>query len=327
MVWAVKDAALLANALEAVEEEVPSWTPRLAAAALLRHLAGALEVSLDGRPATSVHPNCTADEAGNVTASFGFAGSWAGSLTVRSPWLADLPMGHRQLLTVINPDGSIRGERLLSAGEDLAKFEMAPGPQAAQGTAFVQAGSLVERLRSFLGLGLKHILMGYDHLLFLFSLLVVSRNLKDTLKVITCFTVAHSITLALATFDVVRLPGRVVEPLIAASIVFVAIENLLRRQVPPSRLWLVFGFGLVHGLGFASVLSELGVGTGSGGVAVPLISFNLGVELGQLLVAIPLVPLLAWAARSRMFERRWIPACSVAAALAGAVWFVERVLA
>ena len=141
-----------------------------------------------------------------------------------------------------------------------------------------------------MALGVRHILTGYDHLLFLAGVLVVLRTWRDVIRTITAFTLAHSITLALATTGLVAAPGRVVEPLIAASIVVVGIENLI-RSVQGSRWRMTFGFGLVHGLGFASALRDVGIGTTGGAIALPLAGFNLGVELGQIAVAAILVPL------------------------------------
>lgn len=178
---------------------------------------------------------------------------------------------------------------------------------------------------AFLKLGIEHILTGYDHLLFLFALMVVCRNLRSILTVITCFTVAHSITLALATLDVVRLPGRIVEPLIAASIAYVGIENLVRGDSPKWRSLIAFSFGLVHGLGFADALRELGISSGQFGIVVPLVGFNLGVEIGQLCVAAVVFPILWYLRRNPFFVSRWAPACSIAVALAGSYWMFERI--
>lgn len=325
LVFAVKDAAELANALYATDEASVTWTPAATAAALARCATNSVETVIDDQPVVAIQPAGTFDDAGNITIRFTLAGVPQHTLRLRSTWLTYLPLGHRQFLTAQRADGSPWVEQLLSTKEDAVMLKVEPSPVASLDKSSKNAADVVSFF-DFLGLGVKHILTGYDHLLFLFSLLIVSRSMVATLKVVTGFTVAHSITLALATFDVVRIPGSIVEPLIAASIVFVALENLLRREIPASRLWLVLGFGLVHGLGFASVLHELGVGTNGGGVVLPLVSFNLGVELGQLLVALPLVPLLAWASRRSVFERRWVPACSVMAALAGGFWLVERLL-
>jgi hypothetical protein len=121
-----------------------------------------------------------------------------------------------------------------------------------------------------------------------------------------------------------RFSTRVVEPLIAASIVYVGVENLLRGN-PSGRWLLTFGFGLIHGLGFASALKEVGVGSNGGGIIVPLVSFNLGVEIGQIAIASVVLPMI-WKLRTKpIFVARWVPACSVVVALLGTFWFVQRV--
>ena len=157
-------------------------------------------------------------------------------------------------------------------------------------------------LRAFLELGVDHILTGYDHLLFLLALLVVAPTLRALAWTITAFTAAHSITLALAALEVVTLPGRFVEIAIALSIAYVAAENLLRLE--KRSLWLeALVFGLLHGLGFAGFLGE--ALRGEDDLVVPLIGFNLGVELGQLLFVVPLALLLrglTLALRSRSEE-------------------------
>ena len=188
-------------------------------------------------------------------------------------------------------------------------------------------------LRAFLELGVDHILTGYDHLLFLLALLVAAPPLRALAWTITAFTAAHSITLALAALEVVTLPGRFVEIAIALSIAYVAAENLLRLE--KRSLWLeALVFGLLHGLGFAGFLGE--ALRGEDDLVVPLIGFNLGVELGQLLFVVPLALLLrglTLALRSRSEEEgpppRLVPerlglALSALIVLAGLYWFVER---
>jgi len=182
-------------------------------------------------------------------------------------------------------------------------------PAGARGTA------------SFLRLGIEHILSGWDHLLFLLGLLVRGGGWLALAKIITAFTLAHSVTLALAALDIVTLPDRLVEAVIALSIAFVAAENLFRRPIV-SRRWLVsFCFGLVHGFGFSSVLRE--VGLPARGLLLALFGFNAGVELGQALVvalALPAVALL----RDTRWEPRVIRSASLAILLVGVVLFVER---
>jgi hydrogenase/urease accessory protein HupE len=234
--------------------------------------------------------------------------------------LERLPTGHRQFLTVKTSGGEELGQTMLSAKKSF--FDVKLPTESGRADAPHNSYSFL----AFLKLGIEHILTGYDHLLFLFGLMLVCRNPRSVLAVITCFTVAHSITLALAVLDIVRLPGRIVEPLIAASIAYVGIENLVRGDAPKWRTIVTFGFGLVHGLGFADALRELGVSSGQFGFVVPLVGFNLGVEVGQLSVAAIVLPILWKLRTSPAFLRRWVPACSVAVAFAGSYWLVERVL-
>jgi hydrogenase/urease accessory protein HupE len=179
----------------------------------------------------------------------------------------------------------------------------------------------------YLVLGVRHILTGADHLLFLAGLLVVCRRLRTVVGIITCFTAAHSVTLALAALNVVSLSPRIVEPLIAATIVFVGVENLARGDEPRGRWALTFGFGLVHGLGFASALRDRGLGSFGTSVVGPLIGFNLGVELGQLAVAAALLAAL-WQLRSRPAFARFGPrGLSLVVAGIGCVWLIQRLFA
>ena len=175
-------------------------------------------------------------------------------------------------------------------------------------------------------MGVEHILTGYDHLLFLFGLLIAMSQFRATVWVITCFTLAHSATLALAAFDVVRVSGGFVEPLIAATIIYVGAENLLRSDGPTGRWRLTLIFGLVHGLGFATDLKEKLAGMVGAKIAVPLVSFNLGVELGQMAVAALVLPLIWWLRTEPAFVRRSVPVCSALVVLAGTWWLLERTL-
>ena len=175
----------------------------------------------------------------------------------------------------------------------------------------------------FVGEGLAHILSGFDHLLFVLSLALVSRRARDLTWTITAFTAGHSVSLALAALDVLRVSPRLAEPAIAATIVWVAVENV-RREEPRHRAWLALGFGLIHGLGFGSSLRDLGMPTG--GVLPALVGFNLGVELGQLMVIAPCLVAVALlrdhAALRRTLERGF----SAGIATFGAMWFVDRAL-
>jgi HupE / UreJ protein len=200
----------------------------------------------------------------------------------------------------------------------------------------------IDRWRQFIDYvreGVWHIWIGLDHILFLLSLLLPSvlvwqagqrkwqavnsfrEAFVDVLKVVTAFTLAHSITLSLAALGIIELPSRLVESVIAASIVVAALNNIWPRVI--GRLWMVaFGFGLVHGFGFASVLADLGLPRDA--LVLALVGFNVGVELGQLAIVIVFLP-LAYALRRTLFYRRWVMVGgSVLIALLAAVWLLER---
>ena len=178
---------------------------------------------------------------------------------------------------------------------------------------------------SYIPTGFDHIVpKGLDHILFVLGLFFLSTQWRPLLAQVTAFTAAHTITLALAALGYVSIPGAIVEPLIAASIVFVAVENIFTKGLSRWRPFVVFGFGLLHGLGFASVLAEFGLPEDN---FIPaLLGFNVGVELGQLAVIAVAFALVGFWFGSKDWYRRIIaiPA-SVFIAIVGAYWFVERV--
>lgn len=188
-------------------------------------------------------------------------------------------------------------------------------------TAFTGASDRTDVAMRFGKLGVEHILTGYDHLLFLVGLLLAAPGLRPMLFIVTGFTVAHSITLTLAALGVLTLSPALVEPAIAASIVFVGIENFWRPP-PRRRVVVTFLLGLVHGFGFAGLLLALGLPTDA--LTLALVSFNGGVELGQAAVVALVLPLLLWLRRYPWWERVAVPVGSVGVALAGLVWLVER---
>jgi hydrogenase/urease accessory protein HupE len=188
--------------------------------------------------------------------------------------------------------------------------------------------TLLDHLRDYLILGMEHIFTGYDHLSFLIGLMLVAagrglrRGILYVLAIVTAFTVAHSVTLIAAGLGWVRLPARFVEPAIALSIAYVAVENLVVRE--PQRRWLLtFGFGLVHGFGFASVLAEIGLPPS--GVVPSLVSFNVGVELGQLCVVLAVAPILLWLVPRYHQAARVRTLGSIALLAFSTLWFFERV--
>ncbi len=178
----------------------------------------------------------------------------------------------------------------------------------------------------FLHLGIEHILTGYDHLLFLCALLVACQRIKPILAIITCFTVAHSVTLGLAALDVVQISSHIIEPLIAASIIFVGVENFRGNVDVKLRCGVTLVFGLIHGFGFAGALRESGLAGRGAELLSPLLAFNLGVELGQLAVAVVFLPLLFLARRAQAVERFATPAVSAVVIALGSFWLVQRLL-
>lgn len=178
---------------------------------------------------------------------------------------------------------------------------------------------LWKQLRQFLILGVRHIFLGYDHILFLLALIVVSR-FWDLVKIVTAFTVAHTITLMLAAFEIVRLPPQLIETSIAFTIVYVAAENLWIRKT--SHRWmLTFAFGLIHGFGFANVLHDMGLPRQ--GLVQSLVCFNLGVELGQVTIVLLLLPLSLWLGR-QTWAARGRAGVSILIGLMGLAWFIDR---
>ena len=246
-------------------------------------------------------------------------GSWTcpgevDALRVRVGFIDVLPPGHAHVAKVSFAGGLV-SQRVAQADSPGFDIERRAGFWAAAGR--------------FLRLGVEHIFTGYDHIAFLIGLLLLGGSFKELVQIVTAFTVAHSITLALATLAVVNPTPRVVEPLIAASIVYVAAENLwaLRRGTRASTLrhrWmLTFAFGLVHGFGFASVLRELNLPRS--GLAAALVTFNLGVEVGQVCIVAVAVPLLAILRRRRWFDTVGVRVCSLAVGCLGLTWLVQRI--
>ncbi len=177
---------------------------------------------------------------------------------------------------------------------------------------------------AYVKLGFEHILpKGLDHILFILGLFLFSARFKPLLYQVTAFTLAHSITLALSIYGIFSLPSHIVEPLIALSIVYVAIENIVKTKSHNWRPLIVFAFGLLHGLGFAGVLLELGLP--KDGYLLGLFAFNVGVELGQLAIIA-----LAWLLVCRIYHCNWytnriIIPCSMVIALIGTYWSIERI--
>ncbi len=174
-------------------------------------------------------------------------------------------------------------------------------------------------------LGFTHIIpSGADHILFVVGLCLLSTKVKTILWQATAFTVAHSITLALSMKNIFVVPSPVVEPIIALSIMFVAVENILISQLKPWRILLVFLFGLIHGMGFASALNEIGLPNGK--FFTSILSFNLGVELGQMAVILATFSLLIIPFKDKpWYRKRVVYGASTIIAIVAGYWVVERV--
>ncbi len=228
-------------------------------------------------------------------------------------------------LTVLR-QGQAAERRLLEQG--VPSPEIALVAEAGSGKAgSVKAGSVgSDRLQiagQYLVLGFWHIVPeGLDHIFFVLGLFLLSTRLGPLLWQITAFTAAHTLTLALATYGVVGLPPAVVEPLIALSIAYVALENVFTEKLQPWRPWVVFGFGLLHGLGFAGVLGELGLPSQE--FLPALLAFNAGVELGQLAVILAALAALGAWRRRPWYRSRVVVPLSLMIAGTGLFWAIQR---
>jgi len=233
---------------------------------------------------------------------------WTYSVT----FLGDLDAAHRHHV-------SVNGESLavVDAQAPMIRFH---APKVGQAATLVDADASSVFSR-FFELGVEHIWTGYDHLAFLFVLLLAARSFREMLGVITGFTLAHSVTLSLGATGLVTVSPALVEPAIALTVAYAGVENLWE---PPARrrLWVTTGLGLIHGFGFAGMLSELGLPPESR--LRGLLAFNLGVEVGQAVVAGAVLPVLLAARASTVWRERGVPATSMAIALLGLAEFVRR---
>jgi hydrogenase/urease accessory protein HupE len=268
-----------------------------------------------------------------------FACPTASPMTVELALLDDLPYGHRHVARAIG--ATTRDDVLF---RDHRSFTVDPAPEAsvpatpspggadanASDTSAPPAPAPPPAPAAFGGawaffrMGIEHILTGYDHMVFLLGLVLLRARVKSLLAVVTAFTVAHSISLALATLGVFTPSPRIVEPAIALSIAYVGIENFFVDS-GEKRWRITFPFGLVHGFGFAGALREVAIPRPE--IAKALLSFNLGVEAGQLAVMAVVLPLVFMLReRQSWFGSRGVRVVSGAVALAGGIWFVSRVM-
>lgn len=286
----------------------PGYTPDYQP--LLRTIEQQIRISSNGSacepaPGTITPPS---SEGANIVAVLYFAcAQEPQELTIRDDLFDVLGKDYHTLAKIEWPGGT-------------QQFAFQPDSREARVTVQTE-GESTRGIGSFFLLGVEHILSGYDHLLFLLALILRGGNIWSLLKIITAFTLAHSITLALAVLNIVMLPERLVEATIALSIAYVAAENLFMRHAVSHRWAVAFIFGLMHGFGFSNVLRQLGLP--KEGLIWALLNFNLGVEAGQAIAVIVAVPLLMWLRRYR-WEPRAVATVSVVILVVGLVLFVDR---
>ena len=232
---------------------------------------------------------------------------------------ARLPSGHRHAAFVY-PTAGDPEEHVLKAGSSTYVTDaFAPVPSLAAPAP----PSAIETAWEYFVLGIEHILFGIDHVVFLMGLILVGGRFRQLAIMITAFTASHSITLALAVLGIVAPSPRIVEPVIALSVAYVGVENFLVKDA--AKRWRVAGaFGLIHGFGFAGALGEVGLPRET--LPLALATFNVGVEAGQLALLALALPVVLTLRKREWFVPRGVQALSAAVALAGLVWFLERVM-
>ena len=256
--------------------------------------------------------------------------SLAGALKARYSLLFDVDPTHRGLVQWLAP------------GTDEAQA-LVFGNQSGEQTLALQAPGRWDTLKQYMLDGVWHIWIGYDHILFLLALLLpsvlvrregqwapapqIGGAAKEVIKVVTAFTLAHSITLSLAALGVVSLPSRLVESAIAASVVVAALSNLFTSsESKHSKRWMMaFAFGLLHGFGFASVLADLGLPKNA--LVLALVGFNVGVEIGQLAIVAVFLPIAFWLRGTAFYRVGVLKGGSLIVALLATWWLVQRAFA
>ncbi|WP_347986032.1 HupE/UreJ family protein [Methylomonas sp. AM2-LC] len=320
--FALQDIEAFAPMDSDLDAEVSDAERDAAKPSIAKLLAEQLHISIDGSQYVPIAPGKVEfDQQNNAHVTFTYQATPKQQLTIDSRFLSQLPEGHQQYLTLRDDSGKTLVEKMLLKQDAQLNYSVIAEGRAQQTAAqYTWLGSFSD----FFKLGVEHILTGYDHLLFLFALLAVTHSFWPALKIITFFTIAHSITLACAGLSLIELPSSFVEPVIALTIIYVSLENVFRGDHPKGRQWLTFGFGLIHGFGFASVLREMGISSGESGILVPLLSFNLGIETGQLTVAAIVLPIIWWINNNMKIAEKLLKGCSLSVCLMGTYWLLER---
>jgi hypothetical protein len=299
---------------------IENLTPELAArvGGLIGACLNGVRIAFDGRPA---RPSVA------LVLPEGGTGAVADAPELTLRFSGDVPPGARSFTWSNAVKLGTYMLTIRTEGEAQAARQWVEGPARSQ--PFVLRSEIAPMtreavVRTYLALGFTHIVpRGTDHILFVLGIFLLAIRLKPILLQVTAFTVAHTMTLALTIYGLVSLSPRIVEPLIALSIVYVAVENVVTPQLTPWRVALVFGFGLLHGMGFAGVLAELGLPRSE--FLPALLCFNAGVELGQLSVIAVAFLLIGLPFRNRSwYRRRIVMPGSLAIAAVGLYWFVQR---
>jgi hydrogenase/urease accessory protein HupE len=303
------------NIYDAKEDAVDPAAVAAASAAILAYLKAHLAVTgAGGSPCEPRDAAIVADGDGIIFRAGFSCASLAGDIVYRSTVLTEKDPTARQVVLIAQ------------AGHEVQALLDAEHPSV---TLSAPAPPLLSTMQRYLVTGIEHIFLGYDHVAFLIAVVLWARRLIPVIKIVTAFTIAHSITLSLAALGIVVIPSRIVEPAIAASIVFVAVENFFSRDI--DRRWrITFIFGLIHGFGFASALREIGLP--SEAVVPALAAFNIGVEVGQVAIVAIVLPLLGLIDRLAAVDRTkpvratgLVYAVSAIISLLGGYWLFARV--
>ena len=299
---------------DARQDAVDPVAVEAASAALLAYMKAHLAVTGGGTACSAGAAVILADGDGVIYRNNFACANAAGDIVYRSTVLTEKDPAARQVVLIAQ--GRSEFQALLDAGNTTVMLAAVPP-------------SLSSTMQRYLVTGIEHIFLGYDHVAFLIALVLWARRLVPVIKIVTAFTIAHSITLSLAALDVLVIPGRIVEPAIAVSIVFVAVENFFSRDI--DKRWRVaFLFGLIHGFGFAGALREIGLPPNA--VVPALAAFNLGVEIGQVAIVAIVLPVLGLVDRMLASDRtkpvraaRLVYAVSAVISLLGGYWLLARV--
>ena len=304
------------NVFDAQRDSVDPTLVAASAAPILAYVNAHVAVTgLDGKACVAGAAALVPDGDGVIYRNAFSCRNVRGDIVYRSTVLTAIDPSARQIVLI--GEGANVPQALLDASNTTVTLS-APAPL------------LLSTMQRYLVTGIEHIFLGYDHIAFLVGVVLWARRLVPVIKIVTAFTIAHSITLSLAALNIIVLPGVVVEPAIAASIVFVAMENFFSRDID-SRWRVTFAFGLIHGFGFASALREFGLPANA--VVPALAAFNIGVEVGQVAIVSIVVPALIVLDRLMATDRAkpvraasLVYALSLLISLLGSYWLLTRLL-